>query len=254
MTDAEHETAVPVSWYAVLTAERGEIKAYLDRFELMTDPQLQPLEQDGKEFGKLTYSGFSGYTDYEDVLNETRELILLLTGALWVSHESGAISIDNIVGVFEAGREERFPPYRRSDAGVRFIITFGTPIRKEGVQPRATAEQYMVEYAIRSGNPLVKEALRYMSDSLNFFNLYKILEIIRWGIGNGDKKKGYRLICERGWVTDEKLWDFSDTANEAYRHWNENPAPKMDIKEARAMVSRIVKGWIAEKAGLPMLP
>ena len=42
-----------------------EIEAYLDRFELMRDPQLQPLEQDGKVFGKITYSGFSGYSDYE---------------------------------------------------------------------------------------------------------------------------------------------------------------------------------------------
>jgi hypothetical protein len=252
MTDIGSDEAVPVSWYAVLTAERGEIKAYLDRFELMADPQLQLLEQDEKAFGKLTYSGFSGYSDYEDVLNETNELISVLTGALWVNHEPGAISIVNIVGVFEDGREERFPPYRKS--GGRLIITFGTPIRKPGVEPWPTTEQFIVEHVIRSGDPLVKEALRYMPNSLNFVDLFKILEIIRWDIGNGDKKKGYRLICERGWVTEEKLREFSFTANEGSRHWNEKPAPKMDIKEARAMLSIIVKGWIAEKAGLPMPP
>ena len=148
MADAEREATVPSSWYAVLTAERGEIKAYLDRFELMADPQLLPLEQDGEVFGKLTYSGFSGYSDYEDVLQETAELIWLLTGALWVSHEPAAISIVNIVGVSEDGSEERFPPYRKSGGG-RVIFTFGTPIRKDGVPPRATAEQFIVEYMMR---------------------------------------------------------------------------------------------------------
>jgi len=249
----EHEAIVPVSWYAVLTAERREINSYLDRFELMADPQLRLLEQDGKEFGRLTYSGFSGYTDYEDVLNETRELISFLTGALWVSNEPAALSIVNIVGVLADGREERFPPYRKSGGSIK--INLGIPIRKPGVKPRETAEQFIVEYLMRSENPLVKQVMTYMPDSLNFFNLYKILEIIRWDIGSGDKKKGYPLLWKRGWVTEEKLRDFSSTANEGgYRHWNENPAPKMDVREARAIVSRIVKGWIAEKAGLPMPP
>ena len=228
MVDAEGEATVPISWHAVLTAGPRDIKAYLNRFELMRDPQLQPLEQDGTQFGKLTYSGFLGYTDYKDVLRETTELISFLTGALWVSHEPAAISIVNIVGVFEDGSEERFPPYRKSGGSIKIIL--GIPVRKPGVKPRETAEQFIVEYVIRSGNPLAKELLHYMSDLLNFFNLYKILEIIRWDIGNGDKTKGYRLICERGWVTEKKLREFSDTANKGgHRHWNQIPTPKIDI-------------------------
>ena len=251
MAVAEGEATVPISWYAVLTAGSSDIKAYLDRFELMKDPQLRPLEQDGKQFGKLTYSGFSRYTDYEDVLNETSELISFLTGALRISHDPVAISIVNIVVVFEDGREKRFPPHGKP----RLVITLGAPMRKPGVKPWPTAEQFVVEYAVRSANPLVKEVLRCMSGSPDFFSLFKILEVIRWDLGKGDMQKGYRLVWERGWVTADKLKNFSFTANKAYRHWDEkSPAPKMDIKEARAMFGRIVKGWIAEKAGSPMPP
>jgi len=251
MSDTKTQAAAPVSWYAILTAGSGDIRSYLDRFELMTDPQLQPLEVDGKQFGKLTYSGFSGYTEYEDVLNETRELVSFLTGALRISNDPGPILIVNIVGIFEDGREERFPAHGKP----RLVITFGTPIRKPGVKPRPTAEQFVVEYAVASADPLVKDILRYMSGSPDFFCLFKILEIIRWDLGNRDMQKGYRLVSERGWVTEDKLKDFSFTANKAYRHWDEKrPAPKMDIKEARAIFSRIVKGWIAEKAGAPMPP
>lgn len=67
----------------------------------------------------------------------------------------------------------------------------------------------MVEYAVRSGDQLVKDALRYMSNSPDFFGLFKILEVICWDLGKGDKEKGYRLIWQRGWVTEDKLKDFS---------------------------------------------
>ena len=111
-----------------------------------------------------------------------------------------------IVGVFEDGREERFPPYGRPRSARSGIPTF---TRKSGVKPRPTHEQFMVEYTVRSGDQVVKDALRYMSNSPDFFGLFKILEVICWDLGKGDKEKRYRLIWQRGWVTEDKLKDFS---------------------------------------------
>src|ERR1700730_9632479 len=102
-----------------------------------------------------------------------------------------------IVGVFEDGREERFPPYGRPRSARSGIPTF---TRKSRVKARPTNEQFMVENAVRSGDQLVKDALRYMSNSPDFFGLFKILEVICWDLGKGDKEKGYRLIWQRGWV------------------------------------------------------
>jgi hypothetical protein len=127
--------------------------------------------------------------------------------------------------------------------------------RKAGAKPRPTTEQFMVEYAIRSGDQLVKDVLRYMSSSLDFFDLFKILEVIRWDLAKGDIERGYPLIWQRAWVTEDKLKDFGFTANKSHRHWDEKrPKPKMDLQEARIMFSRIIEEWIAERAGLQLPP
>jgi hypothetical protein len=241
---------IPISWYAVLTST--SIQSYLDTFELMSDPQLQAFEQEGTKFGKLIYSGFAGYSDYEGVLKETKELISVLTGTLRIRQEPKPISIVKIVGVFEGGREEKFPPHGRTVTG-RWGI--GTITRAPGAKTWPTTEQFMVEYVIRSGDQLVKDALRYMSSSPDFFGLFKVLEVIRWDLGKADLDKGYQLVWQRGWVTEEKLKDFSFTANKAHRHWDEKrPAPKMDLEDARFMFSRIIAEWIAERAGLKLPP
>jgi hypothetical protein len=242
----------PVDWFAAVTTAPHSIQPYLDRFELLADPRLLPFEQDGQNLGKLTYSGFAGYADYEGVLKEARELISVLTGTLRIRQGPGPLSIVNIVGIFDDGREEKFPPHGRPTS---LSLGMGTLIRKPGAKPRPTTEQLMVEYVVRSGDRLVKDVLGYMSNSPDFFGLFKILEVIRWDLGKGDIEKGYRLVWERGWVTEEKLKDFSFTANKAHRHWDEKPpAPKMGLQEARIMFSRIIEEWIAERAGLRLPP
>jgi hypothetical protein len=77
---------VPLSWYAILN---GNIQPYLDEFEFMKDPRLEPLDVNGRKCGKLTYSAFDGYVDYEGVLHETQELVALLTGTLRISQGPG---------------------------------------------------------------------------------------------------------------------------------------------------------------------
>jgi len=96
---------------AGLSTGSHAIQPYLDHFELLRDPQLLPFEQDGQKLGKLAYSGFAAYADYEGVLKEARELILALTGTLRIRQDPEPISIVKIVGVFEDGREEQFPPH-----------------------------------------------------------------------------------------------------------------------------------------------
>jgi hypothetical protein len=168
----------PFDWYAIVSTGSDPIQPYLDCFELLTDPKLLPFEQDRQKLGKLTYSGFAGYTDYEGVLKEARELISVLTGTLRIRQGPSPISIVNIVGVFEDGREEKFPPHGRP---IRVSLGMPTMVRKPGSKPRPTTEQFIVEYIVRSGDRLVKDVLGYMSNSPDFFGLFKILEVIRWG-------------------------------------------------------------------------
>jgi hypothetical protein len=108
-----------------------------------------------------------------------------------------------------------------------------------------------MEYVIRSGNQRVKDVLHYLSNPTDFFNLYKILEVITKDLGKSSKNKGYRLIEKRGWAPKKDLDAFDYTANNVHRHWNENrPAPRMNLQEAVIMSRQIVMGWVAELAGL----
>ena len=239
MTDEK----TPINWYAVVSTGSDPIQPYLDRFELLTEPKLLPFEQDEQRLGKLTYSGFAGYADYEGVD---------LTGTLRIRQGPGPLSIVNIVGIFDDGREEKFPPHGRPTS---LSLGMGTLIRKPGAKPQPTTEQFMVEYISRSGDPLVKDVLRYMSRSPDFFDLFKVLEVIACDLGEGSKSKGYRRIRERGWVTKKRLKEFQLTAVKTYRHWDkDHPAPQMDLQEARIMFSRIIEEWIAERAGLQLPP
>ncbi len=125
-------------------------------------------------------------------------------------------------------------------------------MRKPGVAPRPTTEQYIMEHVIRSDDRLVKDVLHYLSNPPDFFNLYKILEVISKDLGKGSKKKGFSLIEERGWATEKDLKAFKNTA-EFHRHWDQ-PAPQMNLQEAVIMSRRIIKGWVAELAGLQVPP
>jgi hypothetical protein len=97
---------VPLSWYAILKAELNNIQPYLDVFDLMKDSRLEPLDVNGQKCGKLTYSAFDGYVDYEGVLRETQELVALLTGTLRINQGSGPLSIVNIIGVSKMGERK----------------------------------------------------------------------------------------------------------------------------------------------------
>jgi len=120
-----------------------------------------------------------------------------------------------------------------------------------GFAPRPTTEQYIMEYVIRSGNQRVKDVLHYLSNPPDFFNLYKILEMIPKDLGKGSKNKGFSLIKKRGWAIKKDLDAFNNTANNVHRHWKENrPAPEMNLQEAVLMSRRIIRKWIEELAGL----
>jgi hypothetical protein len=124
----------PVDWYAVVTTGSDTIQPYLDRFELLADPKLLPFE-DEQRLAKLTYSGFAGCTDYEDVLKEAREMLSVLTGTLRIRQGPAALSILNIVGVFEDGREKKYPPHGRANR-----VSWGNANSAEEAGSQTTAE------------------------------------------------------------------------------------------------------------------
>jgi hypothetical protein len=242
---------VPLSWYAILNSEFNSIQPYLDIFELMKDPRLEPLDVNGQKFGKLTYSAFDVCGDYEEVLHVTQELVALLTGTQRIRQGPGHLSIVNIIGIFEDGREEKFPPHGRP-VRISLDLVNTVIVRKPGATPRPTTEQYIMEYVIRSGNQRVKDVLHYLSNPPDFFNLYKILEVISLDLGKGSKPEGFRLVHERGWPL-RRNWMLSRT-QPSFTAIGMGRHPKMNLQEAMLMSRRIIEGWMAELAGLQQPP
>ena len=135
--------------------------------------------------------------DYEGVLHETQELVALLTGILRISQGPGPLTIVNIIGVFADRREEKFPPHGRP-VRIGLDLVNVICVRQPGFAPRRTFEQYIMEHVIRSNDRLVNDVLHYLSNPPDFFNLYKILEVIRFDLGKGSNPKGNRLPGSAG--------------------------------------------------------
>jgi hypothetical protein len=87
--------------------------------------------------------------------------------------------------------------------------------------------------------------------TLNWINLYRILEIV------GSDAGGLDAIVVQGWATKSSMSLFKHTSNSPgalgldARHGAEATQPPkhpMDVSEARALVNSIVHAWLRSKA------
>ncbi len=64
----------------------------------MEDPSLELLEAEGPQLAKLASSSFSNLADYEEVLNDARDLVQLMMGAMGINQDPGPLQIVNVIG------------------------------------------------------------------------------------------------------------------------------------------------------------
>jgi hypothetical protein len=236
------EIRIPEHWYVIVS---GWLDPYLTIFATMEDPSLERLETEGPQLAKLGSSSFSNLADYEEVLNDARDLVQLMMGAMGINQDPGPLQIVNVIGVYGDGSTEKYPPHgRRTGTSIRLGIPTTTGW-VEGATPRATFEQSVVLFARRSGNTLVTDVLRFLALSPDWFGLYKALEIVRFDLNNAEgKKSGNKFIVANGWATNDEMNAFHTTA-EWHRHWKRKAPPTpMDIIDARQLVGRIITQWI----------
>jgi hypothetical protein len=261
-------TTTPKHWYVILS---GWVDVYIDNFATMQDPSLERLEGEEGQLLKLTSSTFAGLSDYEEVLDDAQKWVHLIAGAMHIKQDPGPMRIINVVGVFDDGTTKKYPPNHRP---VKLI--FGIPTMRrnpaaarwnKGAAPRRTFEESVVLFTHRSGNPLVRDVLRFLSPSPDWFGLYKALEVIRRdlkaeskrdskSIGkNGSKsvtkKVGKKLIVDNGWATEADLRKFDLTAEYHHRHWKSEAEKRahpvqMNLIDARRLVGDIVMKWIID--------
>jgi hypothetical protein len=73
------EIRIPEHWHVIVS---GWLDPYLTNFATMENPSLERLEMEGPQLAKLVSLSFSNLTDYEEILENARDLVQLITGAM----------------------------------------------------------------------------------------------------------------------------------------------------------------------------
>jgi hypothetical protein len=140
-------------------------------------------------------------------------------------------------------------------ATVRFQAA-GTVTRPDGTVVANPPSPWPDYLAIATANDHVARALELMSrtESLGWFELYKVHEIIRRDIepkGKGLHKMGWTTKArDRAFTASADRYDVSgDAARHAVDKHAEPPKQTMTINEGRAYISDLVTKWLGSLAG-----
>jgi hypothetical protein len=128
-------------------------------------------------------------------------------------------------------------------------------------QPEAPAPGGPKEMQLAQAHSDVAEVLHILgkdSPSLEFFDLYKVLEIVR---DHGSKPGSGKVaaLIERGWVSQDEIAAFfaaadrSDVSGDQARHarprGRRTPSRKMTLAEAQEVITRLVVRWLDSLQG-----
>ena len=173
-------------WYAIVSSRN--LRSYLDCYRAMTDPLLEPMPAEGPDCARLASSTFAPFSDYEEVLNEARELIEIMTGTMKLGQGVQNLLVKKIIAVRDDNEIEEFPPYGRP---MNIGIILGRPVQKpfnEG-EVRETIEKSTTLFALRCENPYVREVLREFAQSDDWINLYRIMETVILDLNEHDPNR-----------------------------------------------------------------
>jgi hypothetical protein len=198
------EARAPQSWYALVSSDPRSLNSYLEHYRSMEDPSLEPMPSEDPDCAKLSSSTFAGFSDYEQVSSEARELAEIMTGAIKVRHGLAKLVLKNIVGVYADGDVEKFPPSGRA---VSIQVILSRPIFDDA-SLEASITQSIARFALQCDNPSVREVLRALAETDDWGYFYRIMEAIILDLNNHDprhKKDGRDKIVRRGWATAPAL-------------------------------------------------
>ena len=211
------------------------------------------MPSDGPDCAKLSSSTFAGFSDYEQVIDEARELAQIMTGAMKVRHDPAKLVLKNIVGIYADGGVKKFPPM---GPAVSIQVILGRPIFDDA-SLEASITQSIARFALQCDNPYVREVLRALAETDDWGDLYQIMETIILDLNKYDprhKKNGRAKIVQRGWALDAELELFYTTAD-SYRHRRaQQSARTMHLYQARNLVRGIIEAWLREVAKRPAVP
>lgn len=180
----------------------------------------------------------------------------LLNGYLRIFFpERGRIAVDHISRQLPNGSKMHFVSIVDSISVSGSIGGFSFGEEGAGPVKIGTAIELQRWRDVAGSDESVQDVLAYMKGSLNdWSNLGRIVEAVEHDLGGRDG------VIAKGWADPDVLKSFNATANNpraagvTARHGARKfdlPRKPMSIHEARAMVLKLVKSWICEKAVNP---
>jgi hypothetical protein len=230
----------------------GSTTDILPLLDSLIDSDLNVVQENEQYF--LRGDDFEVYTEAHDVLVYAESLLPLINGVAKVHFgDADPVKLGNVSRIYPDGHRDVFA-FMSATAGGRarvFAALTVTTRNGEVVAPvPGTTIGSRLEVARRC--PEVSLALRFFASSPNWFDLYKVSELIEQDVGN------VRGIVGKGWCNKADFDHFTASANNYHatgssaRHarldWRPMNRPAMTLQEAEDFIRGLLDNWIRLKA------
>jgi hypothetical protein len=246
----EGEPTPEPGWWVLLSGDEPSLRKLS---ELFSQGAISVCGRDGSFY--LRADEFNAHADAGDVRASAIELVRRANGVARLADSAfRPVEVDRVELVSEGGGRQHFVALGvavESSAALSMTVIRGDGTREEVVaDPDAVPASDLL--AVAANEPDVARALRLIGQAETTWpGLYHLYEVVLGDVGG--------LIYDDGWASRIEVERFRRTANspavlgEHARHGRETtepPSNPMSLREARDLVERLVRRWLAEKGSL----
>jgi hypothetical protein len=218
--------------------------------ELLASPNATVLKEDGQYYLKST--DFDTQTGASDILKIATQILEAVNGAAKLHLGSfRTVQIADIVEISTDGKRQHFVFLEGSLHARSKLTVSATVIKSNGTVEQESNHPTQIEswVALARHDKNVADALHFFNEP-NWFNLYKIYEIIK------DDVCGEQKIIQNSWVTKTNIKLFTQTAQsrdvlgDNARHASKKykpPQKPMSLPEAKSLIKILLQNWLRSK-------
>jgi hypothetical protein len=212
------------------------------------------FKEEGDYF--LKSSLFDDLKDAEEVRKVATDILDKLNGLAKLRFTNfQPLKIDAVSYIDDSGKKHQFVLIHSATLTMRSRLSATATVVKsdDTIDASDKRQPSIVElgYSIAKKDANVAEALRiFGSLETNWFNLYKVFEIIRDDVGGHDQ------LIRTGWTSKKKIRRFTGTAQSSeilgdearhVRYKGGPPSDPMSLSEAKSFVKAMLEQWIRSK-------
>ena len=212
------------------------------------------LKEEGDYF--LKSSAFDNLNDAEKVREVATGILDKLNGLAKLRFGSfQPLKIGAVSYIDDSGKRHQFVSFPSATLTMRSKLRVtATVVKPDGTVDASNKKQPSIielGYSIAQKDANAAEALRIFGVfDTNWFNLYKVFEIIRDDVG------GHAQLIRAGWVSEKNISRFTGTAQSSdilgddarhARYRGGPPSDPMSLSEAKSFIKTILEQWIRSK-------